>query len=411
MLEKHVHAATTRRRLRSGLAANHVDNFAEWLHARDYKTRTVFRLLQSLAAWTDWLAVTGRSSSDFVSGYRDCSRYVQSTPHVLYSRGPNQDTLRAVRLFLNFLIERGALSENQLEAGSDRFPILREFRAWMLEHRGVMTTTLDVYKPVLEELLDSLGEVPSEYGAENLRKFVSRRGARHGSSYAQLTGTAVRSFMRFLGATGQSPSGLEHAIPPYAGWRQASVPRYLPKEDIRKVIAACPRTSIGLRDKSILLLLARLGLRAGDIVRLRLSDIDWSGGQISVSGKGRRQDLLPMPQEIGACVLRYIGKGRPQSNVPELFLTCAAPFRRLSVQAVTGLVRRALERAGVDSPVRGAYLLRHSAATSMLRQGVSLPSIGAVLRHRSPRTTIHYAKVDLRSLSAIAQPWPEVAQC
>jgi integrase/recombinase XerD len=245
MLENHVHAAITRRRLRSGPAANHVDDFADWLYSRDYRVGTVFRLLQSLASWTDWLTATGRSDKDFASGYRDCSRYIQSTPHVPYGRSPNQDALRAARLFLRFLVDRGELPEHELAAKGDRFTILRDFRAWMLEHRGVTTTTIEMYKPVLEELLDSLGEAPSEYNARALRNFVSRRGARHGSSYAQLTGTAVRSFMRFLGATGQSPSGLEHAIPPYVRSQQSSIPKYLADDDIRKVIAVVRAPALG----------------------------------------------------------------------------------------------------------------------------------------------------------------------
>jgi site-specific recombinase XerD len=166
-----------------------------------------------------------------------------------------------------------------------------------------------------------------------------------------------------------------------------------------------------LRDRAIILLLARLGLRSGDVVKLRLTDVDWNNGTIKVCGKGRRHDLLPLPQEVGTVVLQFLQKSRPASRAPEMFVTVLPPFRRLSYQRVGGIVRGALERAGVSTPVRGAHVLRHSAATTMLRQGASLASIGSVLRHRSPQTTARYAKVDLGMLSTIAQPWPGVASC
>jgi len=150
---------------------------------------------------------------------------------------------------------------------------------------------------------------------------------------------------------------------------------------------------------------------AGDVVRLRLTDVDWTNGTIRVCGKGRRHDLLPLPQEVGRAALRYLQESRPASRAPELFVTVLPPFRKLSYQAVGGVVRSALDRAGVSSPVRGAHLLRHSAATMMLRQGASLANIGSVLRHRSPQTTARYAKVDIGMLSTIAQPWPGVASC
>ena len=271
--------------------------------------------------------------------------------------------------------------------------------------------TLDVYHRVLEEFIATVGSDPHAYSPQLLREFVLTRGARHGSSYAKLGATAVRSYLRFLGATGRCKSGLEYALPAYASRKLSSIPKYLASDDVDRVIASCSTDGTGLRDKAIILLLARLGLRAGDVVRLRLTDVDWTNGTIKVCGKGRRHDLLPLPQEVGTAVLRYLQKSRPASRAPEMFVTVLPPFRRLSYQRVGGIVRGALERAGVSSPVRGAHVLRHSAATTMLRQGASLASIGSVLRHRSPQTTARYAKVDIGMLSTIAQPWPGVASC
>jgi site-specific recombinase XerD len=218
-------------------------------------------------------------------------------------------------------------------------------------------------------------------------------------------------FLRFLIAEGQCAVGLDAAIPTVAHWRLASLPRYLPPKDVERLIASCDRASAGgRRDRAILLLLARLGLRAGDIVHLRLSDIDWKDASIQVCGKGRRHTRLPLSDEVGQAIVAYLKKGRPRTNADTLFTRCRAPFRAFgSSSAVSDVVDNALRRAGVVRPSRGAaHLLRHSLATSLLWQGASLEDIGAVLRHSSVETTQIYAKVDIPTLRKIAQPWPEV---
>jgi len=216
-------------------------------------------------------------------------------------------------------------------------------------------------------------------------------------------------FLRFLIAEGQCAVGLDAAIPTVAHWRLASLPRYLQPEDVERLIASCDRTSaVGRRDRAVLLLLARLGLRAGDIVHLRLSDIDWKGASIQVCGKGRRHTRLPLTQEVGRAIVAYLKKGRPRTNADTLFIRCRAPLRAFSSCAVTKIVDKAFCPTGVVRPSRGAaHLLRHSFATSLLRQGASLQDIAAILRHRSIETTQIYAKVDIPSLRQIAQPWPE----
>jgi site-specific recombinase XerD len=218
-------------------------------------------------------------------------------------------------------------------------------------------------------------------------------------------------FLRFLIAEGKCESGLTGAIPVLAHWRLSALPRYLPPEDVERVLASCDLTSpVGRRDQAILLLLARLGLRAGDIVTLRLGDLDWKGAWIHVCGKGRRTTRLPLTHEVGQALVRYIKDGRPRTDTDAVFVRCRAPFRAFrSHCSVSVLVDRAFSRARVTRPSRGAaHLLRHSVATSMLRHGASLHEIAALLRHRSIETTQIYAKVDVMALSTIAQPWPEV---
>jgi site-specific recombinase XerD len=221
-------------------------------------------------------------------------------------------------------------------------------------------------------------------------------------------------FLRFLIAEGRCAPGLDAAIPVLAHWRLAALPRYLPPEEVERLIASCdPASPVGRRDRAILLLLARLGLRAGDIVQLRLPDIDWKGAWIHVCGKGRRHTRLPLTHEVGQALVAYLKEGRPRTETDAVFVRCRAPFHAFrSHCAVSVIVARALRRAGVSRPSRGAaHLLRHSVATSMLRHGASLHDVAALLRHRSIETTRIYAKVDITALRPIAQAWPEVQPC
>ena len=174
--------------------------------------------------------------------------------------------------------------------------------------------------------------------------------------------------------------------------------------DLARVLAACDGED-RLRDRAVILLLARLGLRASEVAHLSFEQIDWADGRLTVAGKVRREDRLPLTQEVGDAIIAYIERARPRVATARVFLTDAAPIVPLSRVTVKCIVRRALSRAGVDSPHRGAHVLRHSAATAMLRHGVSLAGVGAVLRHRSPSMTALYAKVDITLLSEIAQPW------
>jgi site-specific recombinase XerD len=220
--------------------------------------------------------------------------------------------------------------------------------------------------------------------------------------------------LRFLVAVGRCASDLDGAIPVLVHRRLSSLPRYLAADDVERVIASCDRASaVGQRDRAILLLLARLGLRAGDIVRLRLRDIDWKGAWIHVSGKGRRETRLPLTRELGDALVTYLRRGRPLTDTDVVFVRSRAPFRPFrSHCAVSVIVDRAFARASVTRPSRGAaHLLRHSVATSMLRHGASLQDVASLLRHRSVTTTEIYAKVDVTALQMIAQPWPEVPSC
>jgi integrase/recombinase XerD len=409
MLERHVNSPVTRRRLRSGPAAEHVDPFADWLHRRGYKSVSIVAISRSLAGWTDWMQSAGFTVHDCPAGLAACTAELQAGGRVRYRRGPNNHSLTAAALFIRFLQECGVLPPPAILASpADLWPFISEFRSWMRQHRGLTETTLDVYQPIIAELLTALGGDPRLYTAEALRGFALERARRYGLHRAKTVVVAVRAFLRFLGATQQCTPGMQYAIPGFASWQLSTVPRFLVADDVERVIASCPAEGNGPRDRAVLLLLARLGLRAGEVAQLRFADIDWAQGLLTVSGKARRQETLPLPQEVGEALLHYLRQSRPPLRTPEVFTTVVAPIRPLTRAAVTHIVRAALRRAGIKAPINGAHVLRHSAATTMLRQGASLAGIGAVLRHRSPRTTAHYAKVDFGLLSEIAQPWPEV---
>lgn len=231
-----------------------------------------------------------------------------------------------------------------------------------------------------------------------------KRAAPHSRGYAQTIAVSVRAYLRFLSATGRCGPELRYAIPPFASWQLSTVPRHLHGDDVQRVISACPAETHP-RDRAVVLLLARLGLRAGEVANLKLIDIDWKESRLAISGKSRRVDRLPLTQEIGDAILDYLRRDRPPSKSPYVFLTMIAPLRPMTRGSVKDVVKRALNRSGVESPTRGAHLLRHSAATAMLRNGVTLAGVGAVLRHKSPSTTGIYAKADIDLLCEVAKPW------
>ncbi len=322
--------------------------------------------------------------------------------------------LLGARLFLTHL-HTGGLSDGAAGVPAvPRPPLIAAFWEWMQQQRGTCTSTVANYEVHLRPLLARLGDEPRTWDARGLREFVLEGSRTCGWAAAKKRTTALRMFLRFLIAEGRCPSALAGAIPILAHWRLSSLPRYLPAADVERVIASCDRASaLGQRDRAILLLLARLGLRAGDIVQLRLGDIDWKAAWIHVSGKGRRETRLPLTHEVGEALSTYVTAGRPPTDAEVVFVRSRAPFRAFrSHCAVSVIVDRAFARAGITRPSRGAaHLLRHSLATSMLRHGASLQEVAAVLRHRSVTTTEIYAKVDVTALGRIAQPWPEVASC
>jgi integrase/recombinase XerD len=217
--------------------------------------------------------------------------------------------------------------------------------------------------------------------------------------------TGLRSLLRFLHVEGTTAVSLSGALPAVAGWSGSPLPRGIDARSVRRLLASCDRrTGKGRRDFAVLMLLARLGLRAGEVVAVELGDVDWSGGEILVRGKARRIERLPLPVDVGQALAGYLARGRPRCGQRALFLRVLAPHRRLTVGGVSVLVHAACQRAGL--PPIATHRLRHTVASELLRHGAGLPEIGQVLRHRSIASTAIYAKADTAALRQLARPWP-----
>jgi integrase/recombinase XerD len=375
----------------------HADGFKNWLAQRNYSPATIAEVVRLLALWGDWVRAAGFEIETLAAGFAASAPVFHGSKTALAPQG-------AAALFIVYLRESNVLPPERRPSLGETWPALAAFRRWMREQRGIKDSTLDNYQAILVDLSVALGTDPAAYTAAAIRGFVLDRAKPHGRGRARSITVATRAYLKYLVAIGQCPVGREHAVPSFASWQLATTPRFLGQADMDRLLAACDGED-RLRDRAVILLLARLGLRASEVANLAFGDMDWKTGLITLTGKIRREERLPLTQEIGDAIIAYIERARPRITTARVFLTSAAPVRPLSRIAVKCIVRRALDRAGVKSAHRGAHVLRHSAATAMLRSGASLAGVGAVLRHRSPSVTALYAKVDIGLLSEIAQPW------
>jgi len=363
--------------------------------------------MRLLASWTHWARGEGYTLNAIREAHAASFSLIEAGHRPRFRGDLNKDAVECAKLFIAYLEDQGLLMRLPAKLAA---PLVVEFAAWAREQRGLAETTLATYLGTITRLVDALGDIPTAYDAVTIRAYMIERAKAVSVERMKGISVGIRAFLRFLIATGRCPAGPDHAMPNVAGWRLASIPRFLPDADIARIIGACDGER-RLRDRAIILLLVRLGLRASEVARLSFDDIDWRQGSIRLCGKGRREELLPLTQEIGDALLAYIERGRPALATRFLFITEYAPLRPIDRITVKDLVKRALKRGGVESRQKGAHILRHSAATAMLRHGVSLPGVSTVLRHRSQAMTAHYAKVDIALLSAIAQPWPGRSPC
>jgi site-specific recombinase XerD len=318
----------------------------------------------------------------------------------------------ALRRFVEMLRRLGVVAPVAEAPRTPAQKLVQEYEQFLSRDRALSCQTVQAWTPyVIRFLRETFGKRHLALRAlrpAHVTKFMRRHACRFGSSYRRKLVASLRSFLRYLHHRGKTEYDLSVAVLAVARWSLSSVPKHLPASEVKKLLASCDRrTALGRRNYAILLLLARLGLRAGEVVNLHLGDIDWDSGHIAIRGKGGRHAQLPLPADVGRAVANYLKRDRPSCACRRVFIRDHAPIRGLTrATAIAKVVYCALQRAGVASVHKGAHLLRHSLATEMLRKGASLDEIGEVLRHRSPDTTAIYAKVDMNALRPLALAWP-----
>ncbi|MHC4827682.1 MAG: tyrosine-type recombinase/integrase [Planctomycetota bacterium] len=287
--------------------------------------------------------------------------------------------------------------------------LLERYRCYLIQERGLAASTIADYSQVARLFLfhrSPEGELDLErlHAAEITDFVIAECKARKVGS-AKYIVCGLRALLRFLYAQGLTENQLAGAVPSVAGWRLAGLPKALSSPEVSLLLASCDRrTTFGRRDFALLTLLVRLGLRAGEVATLALTDIDWRAGEVVIRGKGRREERLPLPIDVGEALVGWLRRGRPRCQSPKVFTRVRAPHRGLTHSGVSGVVRSAAVRADLSEV--NAHRLRHTAATQMLRAGAGLPEISQVLRHASTLTTSIYAKVDRQALRTLAQRWP-----
>lgn len=407
MLETYFFASKMLGHLRSGPSGQYLDGFAAALERQGYRHETAVRYLRAAAHVGHVMAEQGASLTDIDLVAFGEHLHICRCPRVKGGRR-NHHTIYGAKLFRRHLVELGICRSEAAMAAPVEPKLVADFKVWLHKHRGACDATLRLYARYAAGLITELGADTAGWRPTDVRSYFLARASSSGRGTIEKLTTSLRAFLRYLAVTGRCRAGLDGAVPAYAHWQLADMPRYLSSEQLSRLIAACDgNTSARRRDRAIVLLLVRLGLRAGDVAQLSLADIEWQTGSLRVSGKSRTEVRLPLPQDVGDAIADYL-ECRPPSRSDRVLLRTIAPCRPfLSGDGISSVVRRAMKRAGIVSPFKGAHVLRHTAATEMLRNGVPLDKIGQVLRHRGIDTTAYYAKADVALLKQVAQPWPE----
>ena len=392
----------------SGPLAGFAEGFGAELTQLGYAPASVRLQMKVVADLSDWLLNHGMVAADLRSS--DLGRFLRDRRAAGYTR---YASFKAVRPVLDYL-ERLEVMPPQTEDAvlSQVDVVLDRFWRYLTVERALAAATArgytDMVRPFLQGRLsaDCRALDLEHLTAADVVSFVVARCPRQSRGAAKLTVTALRSFLRFLHLDGVIEESLISAVPSVAGRRLVGLPKGLSPDQVRRLFASCDDTTRrGCRDVAILTMLVRLGMRSGEVAKLRLDDIDWRAGAIIVCGKANSTERIPLPADVGRAVAQYLQRGRPVSAQGRtVFVRIKAPLRHLSSCGVSNVVADAAKRAGLGRI--HAHRLRHTAAMQMLRAGASLPEIGQLLRHRRALTTAIYAKVDRETLWMIARPWP-----
>jgi site-specific recombinase XerD len=388
----------------TGPLAAYAPGFRAELAAQGYAPGSAALQLQLAAELSRWLEAHGLDVNDLTAErVEEFFEMRRARVRVLYV------SPRALSLLLGHLNDVGALPAPRPVEPTPVGAFLERYRRYLVEERRLSEGTVVRYAYIARCFLASCsGKGDLDLGGVSIAvasKFLTAECATRSVGWAKCVAVGLRSLLRFLHLEGLISGPLAQAVPTPAGWQGAALPMALKPAEQAALLAACDRSShAGRRDFAVLLLLARLGLRAGEVAALELADVDWRAGRLRVRGKGPRVDVLPLPADVGRALAGYVRKGRPRLGDGAVFRRIGAPHSALDPTTVTGIVYRACDRAGL--PRVGAHRLRHTAASQMLRGGASLSEIGQVLRQHTQAATAIYAKVDRQALAALAQPWP-----
>jgi len=387
--------AGTRRR--PGRMGPFIESYRGELLRRGYTPLTVRGLLQHVGALGRWMSANEVEPADL-----NVVVLEEFLEHRRASGRAQVRTTRSMLSLLDHLRELGVVAPAEL-APVD--PLLVEYRAWMVGDRGLAPLTVLRYENLAVRFLERFGDRPlGSMNGRDVSSFLLAETARVSVGSAKGRVAEMRSLLRFLFLTGRTEHALAGSVPPVAGWHDTGVPRGIKAPDVARLLAACdPATLTGSRDLAVLTMVARLGLRSAEVARLELDDIDWRAGELTIRGKARRVDRLPLVPDVGETLAGWLQQ-RPTIESRRVFVTTKAPIRDIRPALVSETLRRVCVRCGVE--VIGAHRLRHGLATDMLGRGASLVEVGQVLRHRDLATTAVYAKVDIDNLRRLAQPWP-----
>lgn len=379
----------------------YVDGFWAELAAAGYTPWSVEAQLRLMAHVSRWLEGEGLALSGLTS------EAVEEFLRVRRGAYVDRVTQQAVAPLLGYLRGLGVVPAPAVQV----MPVerlIRDYCSYLVRERGLAAGTVGLYEEVARLFLSERSEPISAdlngLSSAQITAFVLRECSWRSVGSAKTVVCGLRSLLRYLHVEGWTPAALVWAVPSVAKSQKNSLPRSLPAGWVNRLLAVCDReTALGVRDYAILVMLARLGLRAQEVAGLRLEDVDWGTGELLVRGKGNRLERLPLPQDVGDAVVHYLRRGRPRGSCPQLFVRLIAPRVGLSGNGVTSLVYSACDRAGL--PRVGPHRLRHTLACELLRHGAPLLEIGQVLRHKSLESTAIYAKVDRAALSELARPW------
>ena len=398
-------------RMKRGPLGRYITLYGDQLHAQGYRRKSGRRKLQLAADFTRWLdrkkIVANRVLAQHVGDYLRSRKRSGVGIHL----GDRAAVIGFLKLLREQRVTKKQIPQPPVTPSQK---LLSEYDLYLQKERALSLATRINYVPFVRQFLVSRfgrGRIDlSRLRAVDVLKFVRRTAGQLKNKRILLMTTALRSFLRFARYRGEVTLDLAACVPPVASWSLSTIPKSLPSAQVEQVLAETHKRSTagGRRDYAILLLLARLGLRSGEVCNLALEDIDWENSRIAIRGKGKRVAQLPMPAEVGEAIAAYLKAERPQRpGTRRLFLRVRAPLAGFKGSGSVGtVVRHALQRARINSPRKGAHQFRHTLASTMLQNGSSLSEIGELLRHRHPDTTAIYAKIDLHSLRSLALPWP-----